>query len=224
MSLTPELVARTLKPVPEEGPEPRWTPIQEDELDALVRRIIEESNNEPLWIFAYGSLVWNPDFDFDAKDIGTVYGWHRSFSLHIERWRATSEQPGLMLALERGGTCKGIAFRMQQPPKPDDLRRLLAREIRYREVAPMVKWVDVHTASARRKALTFWASSQTHQLTAPLSLEKAAALIAVACGPAGSCAQYLHNTVSHLEAAGIRDRNLWRLQQLVADEIARSPA
>ncbi len=168
MSLTPELVALTLKPVPDEGPEPRWNPIQEDELDALVRRVTEESNNEPLWIFAYGSLIWNPDFDFDMKEVGTVYGWHRSFSLHIERWRATSEQPGLMLALERGGTCKGIAFRMQQPPKPDDLRRLLAREIRYREVTPMIEWVDVHTKDGKRKALPFWASSPSHQFTTPL--------------------------------------------------------
>ncbi|MBP2614221.1 gamma-glutamylcyclotransferase [Agrobacterium pusense] len=171
MSLTPELVALTLKPVPDEGPEPRWNPIQEDELDALVRRVTEESNNEPLWIFAYGSLIWNPDFDFDMKEVGTVYGWHRSFSLHIERWRATSEQPGLMLALERGGTCKGIAFRMQQPPKPDDLRRLLAREIRYREVTPMIEWVDVHTKDGKRKALPFWASSPSHQFTTPLSLD-----------------------------------------------------
>lgn len=83
MSLTPELVALTLKPVPDEGPEPRWNPIQEDELDALVRRVTEESNNEPLWIFAYGSLIWNPDFDFDMKEVGTVYGWHRSFSVDV---------------------------------------------------------------------------------------------------------------------------------------------
>ncbi|MFC0808383.1 gamma-glutamylcyclotransferase [Ensifer sp. P24N7] len=168
--------------------------------------------------------MWNPDFDFDAREFGTIYGWHRSFSLHIERWRATSGKPGLMLALERSGACKGIAFRTRQSNQPDDLRRLLAREIRYREVAPMIRWVDVHTADGKRKALTFWASTPSHQLTAPLPLEDAAARIAVACGPAGSCAQYLYNTVSHLEAAGIRDRNLWRLQQLVAEEITRSPA
>ncbi|WP_141130217.1 gamma-glutamylcyclotransferase [Rhizobium aethiopicum] len=149
MALTPELVTRTLRPVPEEGPEPRWTSIPEDELDALVRRVNEESKNEPLWIFAYGSLIRNPDFDFDAREVGTIYGWHRSFSLHIERRRATSGKPGLMLALERSGTCKGIAFRMRQSKQADDLRRSLARKIRYREVASMIRWVENGTDENR---------------------------------------------------------------------------
>ncbi|WP_425356232.1 gamma-glutamylcyclotransferase [Sinorhizobium americanum] len=83
----------------------------------------------------------------------------------------------------------------------------------------MVWWVRVRTESGERKALTFWASTPQHQLTDRMPLAEAASIIAAACGPAGSCAQYLYNTVLHLEAEGIRDRNLWRLQQLVAEEI-----
>ncbi|WP_237353030.1 MULTISPECIES: gamma-glutamylcyclotransferase [unclassified Rhizobium] len=111
MALTPELVLRTLRPVPEEGPEPRWTPIPEDELDVLMQRVNEESKNEPLWIFAYGSLIWNPDFDFDAREFGTIYGWHRSFSLHMARCRAKRTLPsgtaasGQQTSAELGCNC-----------------------------------------------------------------------------------------------------------------------
>ncbi|WP_085025884.1 gamma-glutamylcyclotransferase [Ensifer aridi] len=219
MALTPDLVAPTIRPVPDEGPEPRWTPLPKAELDALVERVEAESGRGPIWIFAYGSLIWNPEFQFDAREVGTVFGWLRAFSLHIERWRASTEQPGLMMALERGGRCDGVVFRIAYSKRQNDLRTLLAREIRYREVVDMVRWVRVRTESGERKALTFWASTPRHQLTDRMPLAEAASIIAAACGPAGSCAQYLYNTVLHLEAEGIRDRNLWRLQQLVAEEI-----
>jgi len=219
MLLTPELVALTLRDVQDDGPEPGWTPLSTAELDCLVDRVELESAGDPIWVFAYGSLIWKPEFEPDARMRATAYGWHRSFSLKIERWRATSDQPGLMMALERGGRCDGVLLRLSAERRRQDLRALVVREIKYREVADMVRWIRVQTPEGTKNALTFWASTKRSGLTKPLPAEIAATLIANACGEGGSCAQYLRNTIVDLEAEGIRDRNLWHLQGLVADRI-----
>ncbi|MEF2074311.1 gamma-glutamylcyclotransferase [Consotaella aegiceratis] len=219
LSLTPELVALTIRPMPELSPEPGWTQLTDDELDALAQRTAEESQGEPLWIFAYGSLIWKPDFDAVEEMRGTAYGWHRSFCLKMNRWRGSPEQPGLMMALERGGRCDGILYRISDDDREAQLRRVLFREVRFREIVDMARWVPVHTAAGRVRALTFWAGPTGSHTARKLPPERVASILARACGHAGSCAEYLYNTVSHLEEFGIRDRNLWRLQQLVAQEI-----
>ncbi len=219
MQLTSELVALTIRDVRDDGPEPGWTPLSETELDDLVDRIEREAGDEPLLVFAYGSLIWNPEFEPVSRERATAYGWHRSFSLKIQRWRATSEQPGLMMTLERGGQCDGIVFELSADRRRQDLRALVAREIKYSEVMDMVRWLPVRTERGARKALTFWASTKSAGLTRPLPAAEASSLIATAFGQGGSCAEYLHNTIVDLQAEGIRDRNLWRLQALVAAEI-----
>jgi cation transport protein ChaC len=89
MMLTPELVALTLRTVRDDGPEPGWTPLSETELDGLVEQIERETGDDTIGVFAYGSLIWNPVFEPADRELATAYGWHRSFSLKIERWRAT---------------------------------------------------------------------------------------------------------------------------------------
>ncbi|MCV3768818.1 gamma-glutamylcyclotransferase [Rhizobium sp. TRM95796] len=223
LRLTAELVARTIKPVEEESPEPNLTPIASEELDGLVRRIEEEAGDQEIWVFAYGSLMWNPGFDVAASENAVASGWHRAFSLKIERFRATSDAPGLMLALLPGGSCSGVVLRVPCATKQQDLHRLMTREIRYSEARDMVRWVSVKTASGSRRALTFWASSERSPLTEKIPLETAANMISQACGPAGSCAEYLHRTVLDLAERNIRDRNLWRLQEMVAAKLNALP-
>jgi glutathione-specific gamma-glutamylcyclotransferase len=125
-----------------------------------------------------------------------------------------------MMALERGGRCDGVVFELAAERRRQDLRALVAREIKYREVMDMVRWLPVRTQTGTHKALTFWASTKKSGLTRPLPPEQAAHLIARACGEGGSCAEYLRNTIVDLAAMGIRDRNLWALQALVAADIA----
>jgi glutathione-specific gamma-glutamylcyclotransferase len=223
LHLTSALVARTLRVVEEEGPEPNWTPISPEQLDELVRRVEEEAGEEEIWVFAYGSLMWNPGFDVAGIENAVAYGWHRAFSLRIERLRATSDAPGLMLALQPGGSCSGLIIKLPCATKKEDLRTLLAREIRYAEVCDMVRWVAVKTRTGTRRALTFWASPKQSPLTDKVPLNEAAALIAQACGPAGSCAEYLHRTVLDLAERHIFDRNLWQLQKLVAARLEAIP-
>ncbi|MDR9776025.1 gamma-glutamylcyclotransferase [Rhizobium hidalgonense] len=223
MQLTPDLVAKTFKLVEDDGPEPNWTPISPQQLDELVSRVEQEACDEEIWVFAYGSLMWNPGFEVAASDDAVAYGWHRAFSLRIERLRATSDAPGLMLALRPGGSCSGLVLKLPCKTKEQDLRTLLAREIRYSEVCDMVRWISVKTPTGTRRALTFWASTKRSRLTEKIPLDDAAVLIAQACGPAGSCAEYLHRTVLDLADRNIFDRNLWQLQQMVATRLRALP-
>ncbi|MDO5620310.1 MAG: gamma-glutamylcyclotransferase [Paracoccus sp. (in: a-proteobacteria)] len=218
MSLTPELVRLTLRDMPDLGEEPGWTPLSDDETNALAARFAAECDG-PLWVFAYGSLIWKPDFDAVDSQRATAFGWHRSFCLKMNRWRGSPEQYGLMMALERGGRCDGMIYRTPDGDAENQLRRMIAREIAYHENIPMIRWSSVHTPEGRKRALIFWAGPKGPRIASKMPLHQVAHVLARACGPVGSCAEYLYNTVLHLAAYGIHDRNLWTLQDLVAQEI-----
>lgn len=97
----------------------------------------------------------------------------------------------------------------------------MRREIKDREVVDMVRWIKIPTADGTQTALTFWAGTQSSSLTTQLSDEETVAHIAAACGEGGSCAEYLYNTINYLNVEGILNRNLWRLQALVAQNISK---
>lgn len=222
MSLTAELVSLCFRKEEDRGFGDQWTPLGQTEQEAVAQRLLDECGAAPLWVFAYGSLIWNPTFDAVETRRATAIGWHRSFCLELTSWRATPEQPGLMMALDRGGRCNGVAYRLSDGDRLALLNRMVRREIVLQEDLDMVRWIEVQTEAGKLRALVFWAGPQQgNGISLKLPLEKVASVLARACGSGGSCAEYLYNTVSHLEALGIRDRNLWRLQQLVADEIVR---
>jgi cation transport protein ChaC len=219
MSLTPELVARCERHEPDAGPNPNFAPIEPKELDTLTAQLTEDLKSDDLWLFAYGSLIWKPNFSFSEQRRGTVHGWHRAFCMEQKRWRGSPKQPGLMMALERGGSCTGVAFRLSDGNRRDHIRNLVGREISMKEDLNMVRWATVRTDSGPVRALLFWAGPKGDGIFLRLSLERVAWVLARACGHIGSSASYLYNTVVELEEFGIHDRNLWRLQELVAEEI-----
>lgn len=219
MRLTPDHVALSIRPEPDLGPDPGRTQLSDEELDALARRYDAECGEAPLWVFAYGSLIWKPDFDAVDQLRAAAYGWHRSFCLKMTRWRGSPQQLGLMMALEPGGRCDGLIYRLRDEDRIQQVRRVLFREVRFREHREMVRWIPVHTHRGRLRAMTFWAGPRGERVLSKLPPERVAHILARACGPAGSCAEYLYNTVAHLQQHGIRDRNLWHLQELVAREI-----
>ncbi|CAN7731776.1 gamma-glutamylcyclotransferase [Rhizobium leguminosarum] len=219
MALTDELVSLSLRPAIDVGPEPHRKPLTEAEVEMLANRLLHESTGAPLWIFAYGSLIWKPDFDAVESQHGATRGWHRSFCLQMTRWRGTRAQPGLMMALDRGGRCNGIVFRLADDDRLGQIRRLIRREVGTIEDAATVRWIPVSTAHGLVRALVFWAGPKGDRVSRKLPLETVAQVLARACGHIGSCAEYLYLTVKHLEERGIRDRNLWRLQKLVAAEL-----
>ena len=173
-----------------------------------------------VWVFAYGSLIWKPAFDPVEARPCIVHGWRRSFCLHLESWRGTRDEPGLMLALERGGSCHGMAYRVSADAAEAAIEALLRREIGYVENLLWMRWVKGRIDGAVVPVLASYAAPRGEGSYVRLSEAGQADRLARAAGHMGSCAAYLHQTVRHLEELGIRDRYLWRLQHMVAERIA----
>ncbi len=219
MALTPELVALCERSVADPGPERGDLEMSEAEIHEAAGRLDRECADRPLWLFAYGSLIWKPAFDHIETRRANAAGWHRSFCMTMHRWRGSAEQPGLMMAIMRGGTCHGVAYRLSDENRTEQIYRMIWRETSYSEDLESVRWIDVDTDAGKVRALTFWAAPKGSYIVRRMAPEEAARRIARACGHIGSNAAYLFNTVSKLAEFGIRDRNLWHLQELVAAEI-----
>ena len=221
LSLTAALVASVDRKEPNSGPEYGLIEMTDEEFDHAARQILSLNANNPFWIFAYGSLIWKPDFEHVKHAACKAFGWRRSFSLDIVRWRATPQQPGLMMALDYGGCCHGVAFRLSDGDCHAQMLRLLRREASYKDDLPSIRWIEVQTGAKKFRALTFWAAPRSKGYYIDLPLEEQAQRLARAAGHLGTSAEYLHNTIVKLEEFGIHNSYLWRLQKLVAEEIER---
>ena len=222
--LTPKHVARTLREVPR--PEDRaaaegFTALDEDGIARVTREILDQRPPGPLWIFAYGSLMWKPVYEPARRIIARAHGWHREFSIEIDAFRGTPEAPGLMMALMPGGSCRGVVEELAEPAVEADIAALVRREMPYAEFRDMARWIRLRGDDGPIRALTFWAAPHGDRVRPGLPPPVAARQIARACGYAGSSAEYLHRTVDALHRAGIHDTRLWHLQRLVAQEIDR---
>jgi cation transport protein ChaC len=167
------------------------------------------------WVFGYGSLLWNPLFPIAEARPATVHGLHRRFCLRSLASRGTRERPGLVLGLERGGACRGIAFRLPSALALDELHLLWRREMVVGSYRPV--WVRVRAGERALTALAF-AVRRDHPQYAALSMDEQADTIAHACGAFGSSGEYLTKTRSALAEHGIVDAYL---ERLAADVAAR---
>lgn len=220
MRLTPEHVARVARPIDHPTFPPHIVFVSTAEHEAVVRTVLSDAPPGDVWIFAYGSLIWNPACDFVEQRNGWARGWHRAFCLGWDKWfRGSEAQPGLMLSLDRGGQCNGVAYRLPADAVESNLVRLFERELRLRPSAHWPRWVNVNTAAGPLRALTFAIDRNGGRYVAGLSIDEIADALASAVGHRGSMAEYLYNTVRHLHELGIRDRHLWRLQEMVAERI-----
>jgi cation transport protein ChaC len=169
---------------------------------------------EPVWIFAYGSLMWNPDFDFAESRPAFLHGYHRRFCLYSRDYRGTPQRPGLVLGLDRGGSCHGIAYLLPPERVAQSLDRVWAREMtgRVYEMRP----VALRIAAGRVKGHACVVRRESPDYAGRLSIDDAARLLAVAVGGRGTGRDYLANTVRHLEELGIHDALLHRIAVGVA--------
>lgn len=219
MSLTPALVRLCHREVEDAGPLPGVVQLSDDDFRAAAKALALAVDG-PLWLFAYGSLLWKPEVDHSETKRAVLPGWHRAFGMRIMRFRATVQQPGYMMCLERGGACEGAVLRLSGGEPAAIIEKLLRRELSRRAALSAVRWLDVQTQDGTVRALTFYAAPDEldyYQPNRPLA--EVAQGLARACGHWGSGADYLYNTVSHLEQLGIHDEGLWQLQELVAQEI-----
>jgi cation transport protein ChaC len=168
---------------------------------------------EPVWIFAYGSLMWNPEIPFAERRPALLRGYHRSFCLYSRDYRCTPERPGLVLGLDRGGSCRGIAYRLPPDGLGPAIDRVWAREMAG-EVYRM-RPVTVSTPQARLAAYAFVVRRDRPDYAGRLGAEEVVRIIAVAKGGRGTGRDYLASTVRHLEELGIEDGPLHRLHEQV---------
>ncbi|MEZ5648399.1 MAG: gamma-glutamylcyclotransferase [Alphaproteobacteria bacterium] len=164
------------------------------------------------WIFGYGSLMWNPGFPFRDKQPAVVYGFHRAFCVQSFRYRGTPQKPGLVLGLDRGGSCRGFAFHIPRMQAEETLSYLWQREMITGVYAPRFVRVQVLTSTRSYvQALTFIANPHHPQYMGNLTMKATAKCIAEACGEVGDCCDYLERTVAHLDQLGIPDGAVHRL-------------
>lgn len=220
MSLTPQLVALCHRVVEDGGPSPQTRYLRDEEFRPAAEAILARKGDGAFWLFAYGSLIWKPEIPHTEIRRATALGWHRAFSMRIERYRATPEQPGYMMCLDEGGACEGVILRLPEEAQLDQVEKLLRREVSRQGGLDAVRWIPVATAEGTVTALAFYAGPSNLEYYTPNRPESDIAFgLARACGHWGSGADYLYNTVRHLEELGIHDPALWHLQELVAAEI-----
>ena len=194
----------------------------DDERAASIAAMLEDARaTDGVWVFGYGSLIWNPAFHYVERRQGRIHGYHRRFCMWTELGRGCPDTPGLMLALTSGGCCDGVAYRIDDALVREELDILWRREMLTAAYRPT--WVRLRAADGEGdvNAITFTIDRTGQRYAGDIDDATAANHIARAAGPLGRCSEYLFQTVEHLGELGIRDRNMSRLAAAVAAVQAR---
>lgn len=166
---------------------------------------------QQFWVFGYGSLMWRPGFAFVESRAAVIHGHHRSLCVYSHVHRGTPERPGLVLGLDRGGSCLGIAFRVAPDCWEETLAYLRGREqvtMVYLERRAPVRLCDTGEAVT---AVTYVVDRNHRQYAGRLPMDALVAHVGVSSGISGHNAEYVHNTIRHLREMGIRDVTLEQL-------------
>jgi glutathione-specific gamma-glutamylcyclotransferase len=187
----------------------------EAQLEASLRQaLVARPTSGDAWVFAYGSLIWNPMIHVLEARPAMVRGHHRAFCLHSRVNRGTPERPGLVLGLDRGGACAGLAYRIAVDQVEGELRLLWRREMLMGSYRP--RWLTVRAADgARLPALAFLVNRQSTGYAGRLPEAEIVRRLRAAEGLYGTGADYLTATVAGLHRHGLRDRTLERLARLL---------
>jgi cation transport protein ChaC len=185
-----------------------------DERRQSKRQILDAyPADQDIWLFGYGSLMWNPCIHFSDRQPALIYGYHRQFCLWTPIGRGSPDCHGLVLALAPGGSCRGIAFRIARDVAEQELDLVWNREMITGAYRPRI--TTVATPTGRHPAITFVVNPDYPRYSGRLSLDDQATAIAKAEGRLGSCAQYLFSTVEHLDGLGINDGPMHDLKRRV---------
>lgn len=195
----------------------------DEELLASRRALVpDDADTSDIWVFGYGSLIFNPVMDYVDRARGRIYGHHRRFCLWTRLGRGSPDCPGLVLALDRGGSCTGVAYRLNPDVAIAELDLLWRREMV--TLAYRASWLtfhpDGHNDGAGKRAISFVSRPERDNFAGPMTLDQEADVIASASGFIGPCRDYLFDTVKALEADGISDPHLKKLQRAVERRLA----
>lgn len=174
---------------------------------------IDQSGGD-LWVFGYGSLIWRPGFEYLERRVGRVVGAHRALCVYSFVHRGTPERPGLVLGLDRGGNCRGVAYRVAAEKRAATIQYLRAREqatMVYRETRRAV-WLD-DDPKQRVEAVCYMVDRGHEQFAGRLTLDQQVHYVRQGHGRSGNNREYVLETVSALEKLGFRDRELHLLAE-----------
>jgi cation transport protein ChaC len=165
-----------------------------------------------LWVFGYGSLMWNPGFPYEEAQHAVLTGHHRALCIYSTEYRGTPERPGLVFGLDQGGSCEGVAFNVPAPSRQSTLAYLAERELITGIYRAAHRTVALADGSGRHvPALCFIVERPHPQYAGRLSLGEQAAIVRASRGRRGLDLDYVLSTHRHLIELGIRDRALDRL-------------
>ncbi len=191
----------------------------EDELKASRRSMVpDDADCSDLWVFGYGSLIFNPIMEHVDRVRARIFGHHRRFCLWTRLGRGTPDCPGLVLALDRGGSCTGVAYKLNPANAIAELDLLWRREMI--TLAYHAHWVRMHTPDGMQRGIGFVSRPDRPNYAAPMPIDSEADVIAAASGFIGPCREYLFDTVEALNAEGFRDPHLEKLVALVKQRLA----
>ena len=223
MSETPRLteahVRLVHRDIADAGPDPAQKHFSEEDYIQHLKEFLGERPEGPVAVFSYGSLIWRPVFTPVRAIRATAVGWHRSFCLHMVRWRGNRDWPGLMMQIDRGGHCEGVIQEIASEGEIEILLALWRREMTVKPPGNLPRWIDVSFDGRHGRAIAFTANPESPNYAGGLTPETIAKRVAFACGHWGSNAEYLWQTITALERHGIHDPYLWDLQERVAREI-----
>ncbi len=174
----------------------------------IEKTLAQAPSMDEIWVFAYGSLIWNPAFIWAEKLPCMIRDFHRSFCFWTRLGRGCAENPGLMMGLEPGGQCSGVAYRIDAGHVESEIDILFRRELVSHAYTPT--WVDAHglSSAVSVRAITFVMDDSHERYCGDLDQETAVRHLATAAGPLGRNCDYLYNLVDHLKQMGFPDPEL----------------
>lgn len=189
-----------------------WTPEQRSA--SLAATLACRPDQSPVWLFGYGSLMWNPAFEFEESAPGTLVGWHRAFCLRLTAGRGTACRPGRMLALKEGGRTTGLAYRLPEAILEEELTLVWKREMITGCYLPT--WCKLELDDGRTVNVLVFIMDPRHPLyEADTRAETIAPLIGSASGPLGTNAQYLFSLEQEMKNRGMQDDRMSELANQV---------
>jgi cation transport protein ChaC len=178
----------------------------------------DDSDCSDFWVFGYGSLIFNPIIAHDQRLIARVHGYHRRFCLWTKIGRGSPERPGLLLSLDYGGSCVGIAYRLEPDTAIYELDLLWRREML--TLAYHARWLNLHTHDGIKRGLGFVANPKSPAYAPPMPFEEIVNTVAEAIGFNGNCSDYLFDTLAGIKEYGIHDAALEKLANAVSQRLA----
>lgn len=196
--------------------DPELELLSDDVLEASMERMLAAwDGRSPLWVFGYGSLIWNPCIHVARTAKARLYGYHRELCLWTPLGRGSRERPGLVFGLEAGGSCHGVALAVDAGHARQELRLVWRREMLAGAYVP--RWVKLHTADGVVNAIAFVMNRDHHRYAGGLSEATKVEAVARAAGALGTCFEYVASTLDHLADLGVRDPHLERIRRLAQD-------